>query len=101
MKPEGFQEYSTFTIDPHDAKDFDDALSLTRLKNATGKLEVHIADVTHYVSGKTLIEEEASERATSVYLGHRVVPMLPERLSNFICSLRPREEKLCFSAVLK
>jgi ribonuclease R len=96
-----FRNTPTFTIDPHDAKDFDDALSLTRLKNGNWEVGVHIADVTHYVSGKTLIEEEASERATSIYLVDRVVPMLPERLSNFICSLRPQEEKLCFSAVFE
>ncbi len=96
-----FRKIPTFTIDPHDAKDFDDALSLEKLKNGNWEVGVHIADVTHYVGTKGIIEEEAFERATSVYLVDRVVPMLPERLSNFICSLRPDEEKLCFSAVFE
>lgn len=96
-----FRKIPTFTIDPHDAKDFDDALSLQKLKNGNWEVGVHIADVTHYVRTKGIIEEEAYERATSVYLVDRVVPMLPERLSNFICSLRPNEEKLCFSAVFE
>ncbi|MCT4647822.1 MAG: ribonuclease R [Carboxylicivirga sp.] len=96
-----FREVTTFTIDPADAKDFDDALSLRKLDNGNWEVGVHIADVTHYVQAKTLLEKEAYERATSVYLVDRVVPMLPERLSNFICSLRPHEEKLCFSAVFE
>ncbi len=96
-----FRDRITFTIDPDDAKDFDDALSLKKLDNGNWEVGVHIADVTHYVTPKSIIEEEAYERATSVYLVDRVVPMLPERLSNFICSLRPHEEKLCFSAVFE
>ena len=96
-----FRKIPTFTIDPHDAKDFDDALSLEKLKNGNWEVGVHIADVSHYVRSKGIIEEEAFERGTSVYLVDRVVPMLPERLSNFICSLRPNEEKLCFSSVFE
>ncbi|MDO8952078.1 MAG: ribonuclease R [Draconibacterium sp.] len=92
---------TTFTIDPHDAKDFDDALSLQKLKNGNWEVGVHIADVTHYVTPNTLIEDEAQSRATSVYLVDRVVPMLPERLSNGVCSLRPNEDKLCFSAIFE
>ncbi len=94
-----FREIPTFTIDPEDAKDFDDALSLRKLPDNKWEVGVHIADVTHYVKPDTLIDEEGLQRATSVYLVDRVVAMLPERLSNFICSLRPDEEKLCFSAV--
>ncbi|MDR3226262.1 MAG: ribonuclease R [Prevotellaceae bacterium] len=96
-----FRGITTFTIDPADAKDFDDALSLRKLKNGKYEIGIHIADVTHYVAPDTEIDKEASERATSVYLVDRTVPMLPERLSNFICSLRPNEEKLCFSAVFQ
>ncbi|MFN8207237.1 MAG: ribonuclease R [Bacteroidales bacterium] len=96
-----FRKIITFTIDPHDAKDFDDALSLQRLPNGHWEVGVHIADVTHYVKPGTLLDQEALERATSVYLVDRVVPMLPERLSNFLCSLRPDEDKLCFSAVFE
>lgn len=92
---------TTFTIDPHDAKDFDDALSLQKLKNGNWEVGVHIADVTHYVTPNSIIEDEAQSRATSVYLVDRVVPMLPERLSNGVCSLRPNEEKLCFSAIFE
>ncbi len=92
---------TTFTIDPHDAKDFDDALSLQKLKNGKWEVGVHIADVTHYVTPNTIIEDEAQSRATSVYLVDRVVPMLPERLSNGVCSLRPNEDKLCFSAIFE
>jgi ribonuclease R len=94
-----FRSIPTFTIDPEDAKDFDDALSLQQLPEGKWEVGVHIADVTHYVKPDTLIDEEGLQRATSVYLVDRVVAMLPERLSNFICSLRPNEEKLCFSAV--
>lgn len=94
-----FRSVPTFTIDPDDAKDFDDALSIQPLSGGKWEVGVHIADVSHYVSSETLIDEEALQRGTSVYLVDRVVPMLPERLSNFICSLRPNEEKLCFSAV--
>ena len=96
-----FRTVPTFTIDPKDAKDFDDALSMRRLKNGNLEVGVHIADVTHYVRSKSIIDEEGYDRATSVYLVDRVVPMLPERLSNYICSLRPDEEKLCFSAVFE
>jgi len=92
---------TTFTIDPEDAKDFDDALSLRKLGNGNWEVGVHIADVTHYVTPNTIIETEAQERATSVYLVDRVVPMLPERLSNGVCSLRPNEDKLCFSAIFE
>lgn len=96
-----FRKISTFTIDPADAKDFDDALSLQKLANGNWEIGVHIADVTHYVKTKTLLDDEAYNRGTSVYLVDRVVPMLPERLSNFICSLRPGEEKLCYAAVFE
>lgn len=88
----------TFTIDPHDAKDFDDALSIQRVDRGW-EIGVHIADVSHYVKEGTPLNDEAYERATSVYLVDRVIPMLPEKLSNKVCSLRPEEEKLCFSAV--
>lgn len=96
-----FRGITTFTIDPADAKDFDDALSLRKLDNGNWEVGVHIADVTYYVKPGTILEEEASTRATSVYLVDRVVPMLPERISNFVCSLRPNEEKLCYSAVFE
>ncbi len=96
-----FRKIKTFTIDPADAKDFDDALSYRRLDNGNIEVGVHIADVTHYVTPGSVIDNEAVERATSVYLVDRTVPMLPERLSNLICSLRPNEEKLCFSAVFE
>lgn len=96
-----FRKITTFTIDPDDAKDFDDALSLNKLKNGNWEIGVHIADVTHYIKPKSILDQEAYARATSVYLVDRVVPMLPERLSNNICSLRPNEEKLCFSAVFE
>ncbi|MEZ4854358.1 ribonuclease R [Flavobacterium sp.] len=91
----------TFTIDPKDAKDFDDALSFEVLENGNYEIGVHIADVSHYVQEGTILDEEAYNRATSVYLVDRVVPMLPEVLSNFACSLRPHEEKYTFSAVFK
>lgn len=91
----------TFTIDPKDAKDFDDALSFKVLENGNYEIGIHIADVSHYVQEKTIIEDEAYNRATSVYLVDRVVPMLPEILSNGVCSLRPNEEKLTFSAVFE
>ncbi|MDR2129789.1 MAG: ribonuclease R [Odoribacteraceae bacterium] len=96
-----FREVTTFTIDPADAKDFDDALSLRRLENGNHEVGVHIADVSHYVQPDTLLDKEACERATSVYLVDRTIPMLPEHLSNGLCSLRPGEEKLCFSAVFE
>jgi ribonuclease R/exosome complex exonuclease DIS3/RRP44 len=91
----------TFTIDPSDAKDFDDALSFKVLKNGNYEIGVHIADVSHYVEENTVLEDEAYQRATSVYLVDRVVPMLPEILSNNVCSLRPNEEKLTFSVVFE
>ena len=93
------RDVTTFTIDPADAKDFDDALSIRRLGKDSWEVGVHIADVTHYVRPGSIIDLEAESRGTSVYLVDRTVPMLPERLSNFLCSLRPNEEKLCFSAV--
>lgn len=96
-----FRKVPTFTIDPADAKDFDDALSVQKLDNGFWEVGVHIADVTHYVQPNSILEEEAYNRATSVYLVDRVVPMLPERLSNGVCSLRPNEDKLCFSAVFQ
>ena len=96
-----FRGVPTFTIDPADAKDFDDALSLRKLDNGFWEIGVHIADVTHYVIPESIMEEEAYNRATSVYLVDRVVPMLPERLSNGVCSLRPNEDKLCYSAVFQ
>jgi ribonuclease R/exosome complex exonuclease DIS3/RRP44 len=91
----------TFTIDPKDAKDFDDALSFKKLENGNFEIGIHIADVSHYLTPKTILDDEAFERATSVYLVDRVVPMLPEKLSNGVCSLRPHEEKLTFSAVFE
>ena len=93
------RKVTTFTIDPHDAKDFDDALSLRKLDNGLWEVGVHIADVSHYVRPNTILDDEAYSRATSVYLVDRVVPMLPERLSNGVCSLRPNEDKLCYSAI--
>ncbi len=91
----------TFTIDPKDAKDFDDALSFKKLENGNYEIGIHIADVSHYVKPGTVLDEEAYERATSVYLVDRVVPMLPEVLSNNACSLRPQEEKYTFSAIFE
>jgi ribonuclease R len=96
-----FRKVPTFTIDPADAKDFDDALSLQSLEGGLWEIGVHIADVSHYVKTKTILDNEAYERGTSVYLVDRVVPMLPEKLSNGVCSLRPNEDKLTFSAVFK
>jgi ribonuclease R len=96
-----FREVTTFTIDPKDAKDFDDALSIRRIDNGHWEVGVHIADVTHYVKPDSEINREAEERTTSIYLVDRTVPMLPERLSNEICSLRPNEDKLCFSVVFE
>ncbi|MCF6181837.1 ribonuclease R [Lutibacter sp.] len=92
---------TTFTIDPADAKDFDDALSFKVLENDNYEVGIHIADVSHYVQEKSILDEEAYKRATSVYLVDRVVPMLPEVLSNGVCSLRPNEEKLTFSAIFE
>jgi ribonuclease R len=96
-----FRNIPTFTIDPADARDFDDALSLRKLENGNWEVGVHIADVTYYVNPDSLLEKEAKQRATSVYLIDRVVPMLPERLSNHICSLIPKEDKLTYSAVFE
>lgn len=100
-KRRDFRGVTTFTIDPVDAKDFDDALSIQKLDNGLWEIGVHIADVTHYLRPGTVLDKEAVDRATSVYLVDRVIPMLPEVLSNFVCSLRPQEEKLCFSAVFQ
>lgn len=100
-KREDFRKVTTFTIDPKDAKDFDDALSIRRLPNGNWEVGVHIADVTHYVTPNSIIDREAKQRATSVYLVDRTIPMLPERLCNGICSLRPNEEKLTFSCVFE
>jgi len=96
-----FRKVLTFTIDPTDAKDFDDALSFQKLENGNYEVGVHIADVTWYVQPGTAVDKEAQARGTSVYLVDRTVPMLPEKLSNKLCSLRPGEEKLCFSAVFE
>jgi len=96
-----FREVHTFTIDPEDAKDFDDALSIHRLESGRWEVGVHIADVTHFIQPNSVLDKEAQERGTSVYLVDRVIPMLPEKLSNLLCSLRPEEDKLCFSAVFE
>ncbi|MFM7216753.1 MAG: ribonuclease R [Bacteroidota bacterium] len=96
-----FRKVTTFTIDPVDAKDFDDALSIRPLENGNWEIGVHIADVAHYIRPGTSLDKEAYDRATSVYLVDRTVPMLPEKLSNGVCSLRPHEDKLCFSAVFE
>ena len=98
---EDFRDITTFTIDPKDAKDFDDALSLRRTDSGNWEVGVHIADVTHYVKPDDIIDKEAIGRATSVYLVDRTIPMLPERLSNKLCSLRQDEEKLCFSVIFE
>ncbi len=100
-KREDMRKVFTMTIDPADAKDFDDALSIRELTPTTWEIGVHIADVTHYVKPGDIIDEEAQKRATSIYLVDRTIPMLPERLSNELCSLRPNEEKLCFSVIFE
>lgn len=100
-KRKDFRNVTTFTIDPVDAKDFDDALSIKKLDNGNWEIGIHIADVSHYLKEGTPLDKEAYERATSVYLVDRVVPMLPEVLSNFACSLRPNEDKYTFSAVFE
>jgi VacB/RNase II family 3'-5' exoribonuclease len=100
-KRRDMRNVTTFTIDPKDAKDFDDALSIEKLKNGNWQIGIHIADVSHYVKPGSILDDEAIERATSVYLVDRVVPMLPELLSNKVCSLRPNEEKLTFSVILQ
>ena len=96
---EDFRDVFTCTIDPHDAKDFDDALSVKLLDKGLWQVGVHIADVSHYVTEGSIIDKEAMKRATSVYLVDRTIPMLPERLCNFICSLRPDEDKLAYSVI--
>lgn len=96
-----FRKTTTFTIDPADAKDFDDALSLKSLSNGNFEVGVHIADVSHYVQSGTALDREAYERGTSVYLVDRTIPMLPEKLCNGVCSLKPHEDKLCFSVVME
>jgi ribonuclease R len=100
-KRRDLRDVTTFTIDPLTAKDFDDALSIEKLENGNWEIGVHIADVTHYVQLGSIVEKEALKRATSVYLVDRVIPMLPEKLSNELCSLRPNEDKLTFSAVFE
>ncbi len=95
------RQVTTFTIDPEDAKDFDDAISFRKLDNGNYEIGVHIADVTHYVKPNSILDQEAYDRATSVYLVDRTIPMLPERLSNELCSLRPHEDKLTFAAVFE
>ncbi len=98
---EDFRKVTTFTIDPDTAKDFDDALSIREVSEGIWEIGVHIADVSHYVTPESVIDKEAYERGTSVYLVDRVVPMLPEKLSNALCSLRPHEDKLCYSAIFE
>ncbi|MBK5722446.1 ribonuclease R [Dysgonomonas sp. Marseille-P4677] len=100
-KREDFRNTTTFTIDPRDAKDFDDALSIKQLKNGRWEVGVHIADVTHYVKEGDIIDKEGENRATSIYLVDRTIPMLPEHLSNGLCSLRPNEDKLCYSVIFE
>ena len=101
LRRRDFRSMTTFTIDPHDAKDFDDALSIRVLDEEKYEIGVHIADVSHYVKENTILDKEAIKRATSVYLVDRTIPMLPERLSNELCSLRPNEQKYTFSAVFE
>ena len=96
-----FRDVITFTIDPFDAKDFDDALSFKQLENGNYEVGVHIADVSHFIKPDSALDKEAEDRGTSVYLVDRVIPMLPERLSNGLCSLRPKEDKLCFAAAFE
>lgn len=100
-KREDFRNVTTFTIDPKDAKDFDDALSIRKIGNGVWEVGVHIADVSHYVTENSIIDKEAVKRATSIYLVDRTIPMLPERLCNFVCSLRPDEEKLTYSVIFE
>jgi ribonuclease R len=100
-KRRDFRSITTFTIDPEDAKDFDDAISFRKLENNSYEIGIHIADVTHYVEPQSMLDQEAFNRATSVYLVDRTIPMLPERLSNELCSLRPHEDKLTFAAVFE
>lgn len=98
---EDFREVTTFTVDPKDAKDFDDALSIRQIGKGLWEVGVHIADVSHYVTEGSIIDKEAEKRATSIYLVDRTIPMLPEHLCNFVCSLRPDEEKLCYSVIFE
>jgi len=100
-KRRDFRNITTFTIDPIDAKDFDDALSIRKLDSGNWEVGIHIADVTHYIDEGSVVDDEGYERGTSVYLVDRCVPMLPERLSNFMCSLRPKEDKLCYAVVVE
>src|SRR3712207_807431 len=99
FRSEDFRQITTFTIDPKDAKDFDDALSIQSVGDKLWEVGVHIADVSHYVKEGGIIDKEALKRATSVYLVDRTIPMLPEHLCNFICSLRPDEEKLAYAVI--
>lgn len=101
QKRRDFRQITTFTIDPIDAKDFDDAISYRKLENGLHEVGIHIADVSYYVHPGSMIDREAYNRGTSVYLVDRTIPMLPEKLSNMVCSLRPHEDKLCFSAVFE
>jgi ribonuclease R len=100
-KRKDFRDILTFTIDPVDAKDFDDAISIRNLDNGNYEIGVHIADVSHFVKQGSLLDKSAYERATSVYLPDRVNPMLPEKISNELCSLRPNEDKYTFSVVFQ
>ena len=101
MRRRDMRDILTFTIDPDEAKDFDDALSFQELESGNYQIDIHIADVTHYVAEGTALDEEAYHRGTSIYLVDKVIPMLPERLSNELCSLRPNEDKLCMSVILE
>ena len=101
LRRRDMRDVMTFTIDPDEAKDFDDALSFQVLDTGNYQIGIHIADVTHYVQEQTALDEEAYNRGTSIYLVDRVIPMLPERLSNELCSLRPNEDKLCMSVIVE
>ena len=101
LRRRDMRDVLTFTIDPADAKDFDDALSFQVLENGNYQIGIHIADVTHYVVEGSAVDEEAYQRGTSIYLVDRVIPMLPERLCNELCSLRPNEDKLCMAVVVE
>ncbi|MBR5328008.1 MAG: ribonuclease R [Paludibacteraceae bacterium] len=101
MRRRDMRDVLTFTIDPDEAKDFDDALSFQELESGNCQIGIHIADVTHYVAEQTALDDEAYHRGTSIYLVDKVIPMLPERLSNELCSLRPKEDKLCMSVILE